>query len=73
MEHRLYSRGAHLLMMVFVMGLGFAGQGPWVATVVLPQPAVHAFWYVRPSAPHTSEPLVGQLQSLGPAVPDGHG
>ena len=49
------------------MTCGLFGQGPWVATVVLPQPAVHAFWYVRPSAPHTSDPDVGQLQSLGPA------
>ena len=53
--------------MMGVMGLGLAGQGPWLATLVLAQPAVHAFWYVRPSVPHTSEPVVGQVQSLGPA------
>ena len=52
--------------MMGVIGLGLAGQGPWLATLVLAQPAVHAFWYVRPSVPHTSEPVVGQVQSLGP-------
>lgn len=55
--------------MMGVIGLGLAGQGPWLATLVLAQPAVHAFWYVRPSAPHTSEPVVGQVQSLGPVHP----